>query len=214
MKLKIAALAAAVMMSFSVFTACSESSDSSNNASAVSESQQQFEKDYKNVPKIEDGPKLYVKDTTASPGEIAEVTLAVSNADMKWNMCGIHLTFPNVLDCINISDDVKDAEYITGDACRQASAHIAMEWQKNLTEELERKRLGSVFFTATFNGNKGMDGDIATFYFKIPENAKSGATYDIGFYYSSTDIFSNEENNLSFQRYAFENWEGGTITVK
>ena len=224
MKLRILSLISVLMLSFTTLTACgsanskkilgSQANTSNTTSNLQVDSQTAFEEKFAGVEKLDDGPLLYIKDTEASAGEYAEVTLAVKNANLKWNMCGIHITFPNVLDCKTIKEGVKDVSCTAGDALFAEIDHVSMEWQQNLTDELINKELGSVFFTALFDGNNGLDGDIATFYFKIPEDAQQGTTYEIGFYYMNTDIFSNAENDPAFERYAFENWESGTITVK
>lgn len=161
-----------------------------------------------------DGPRLYVGDTTAKAGEMAEVTLYVENADMQWNMCGIHLTFPDVLEVDMMDVEQRLIKYSRGNASTYSTASVGMLWVNNLPEALTSQNLGSLFFTEVFDGDHGLDGDIVTFYLKVPEDAESGTVYPIGFFYLEGDKFINKNNDYSLQKYAFENWEAGSITVE
>ena len=89
-----------------------------------------------------------------------------------------------------------------------------MDWQRNLAPELVRDKKRSVFFTTMFQDNNGKDGDIASFFFKIPDDAQPGTVYDLGYYYMDSDMFRNLENDMSLEKYAFEHLEGGSITVR
>ena len=51
-----------------------------------------------------------------------------------------------------------------------------------------------------FVGDGGGDGDIATFYFRVPDNAQSGAVYPIEVYYRDGDLFTNSAANDSYQK--------------
>lgn len=161
-----------------------------------------------------DGPRLYIKDTTAKPGEIAAVTLAVENADLNWNMCGLHITYPNILKPEMMNVEERLVKKTSGAASEYNVGSVCMTWEDNLTEYLSSNNLGCLFFTEVFKSNLGQDGDIATFYFMIPEDAESGTEYTFDFYYQDTDMFINEEKDLSLQQYAFENWKAGTVTVE
>lgn len=167
------------------------------------------------VVAAEDGPKLSFSETEAAPGEIAEVSLYVKDAQAKWSMCGIHVTFSDELEC-QMEDPAENLiKYDTGDASKYATGSVGMLWTNELPEELTSQHLGSLFFTEIFKGDQGLDGEIAKFYFKVPENAASGTVYPIGIYYmEGNDLFINAANDASFQKYAFENWKGGSITVK
>lgn len=161
-----------------------------------------------------DGPRLSIKDATAAPGEIAEVTIAIENAKAAWSMCGFHITYPNVLKPEMIDAEQRMVMKKTGDASEYNVGSVAMEWQENLPDDLTSENLGSIFFTETFEGNHGLDGDVVTFFLKIPEDAVSGTEYPVGFYYLDGDIFQNKEKDKSMEKYVFENWKGGKITVK
>lgn len=184
----------------------------------ISESMELMQLKFQDVPAASSGPVIKISDTEAKPGEIAEVTVSVTGADQKWNMCGIHITYPDVLECQIKDQEDLTAEYKAGKAIEYNSAFVAMDWQKNLAEELVRKKQRSVFFTTMFEGNMGQDGDIATFFFKVPEDAQPGTVYKLSYYYKSdnvsVDMFRNEENDMSFEKYAFEHLKNGSITVR
>ena len=148
------------------------------------------------------------------PGEMAEVTVSITGAEKKWNMCGIHITYPEVLKCKLADEEELMADFEPGEAIKANAGFIAMDWQKNLAPELERDHKRSVFFTTMFTDNGGKDGNIVTFFFKIPDDAQPGTVYDLGYYYMDTDMFRNQENDMSFEKYAFEHLEGGSITVR
>lgn len=161
-----------------------------------------------------DGPRLYLKDAVASPGEEVEITMAVENSLKKWNMCGIHITYPDFLECEMMDEEEGFVAYETKDASKYNTGTVAMLWKEGLPEELTSKNLGCIFFTETFGGNDfGGEGDIVTFTFKVPEDAQPG-TYPLGFYYRDTDMFIDAAQDLAMQRYVFENWREGTLTIE
>lgn len=217
-KLIAAFMAAAVLTSF---TACGKKNENeSSSSSESSQSERTFPADEVTEPATEpisaaaDGPRLYIKDTTAKAGEYAEVTLAVENANMNWSMCGLHITYSDVLEPLLFEGEEKLMDYTLGDASKRNNGSIAMKWASGVPQELKDKNMGSFFFTEMFSENHGLDGDIATFYLKVPDDAESGTVYDIGFYYMDSDLFINKEEDLSLQMYAFENWKPGTVTVE
>jgi phosphoribosylamine--glycine ligase len=78
---------------------------------------------------------------------------------------------------------------------------------------------GSQDHKRIFDGDKGGDGEIVKFYFKVPEKAKKGTVYPIGIYYmpptdERSDMFIGTDGDKSREKYAFQNWTGGSITVK
>lgn len=171
---------------------------------------------YKDVPVASEGAVISVSNTTAKAGEIAEVTVSLEGKDIKWNMCGMHLAYPEELKCIYPEDEEIMLEFEQGEAVKRNTGLIVMEWKKenNPPAELVNKNLGSLFFTVTFNKDDGKVGDILTVYFKVPEDAKSGTVYPIDFYYMESDIFKNLNNDPSFEKYAFEHTQAGSITVE
>ncbi|MDE5584407.1 MAG: hypothetical protein K2J08_11980 [Ruminococcus sp.] len=169
---------------------------------------------YRDVPSAETGPVISISDTAVSAGGTAEVTVSVKGADMAWNMCGIHVTFPDELKCVRLKDDKQDVKCKKGEAVDMCDGFIALEWIDNKPDELINNHLGSLFFTAMFEGDSGQDGEIATFYFDVPEDAESGTVYPIGYYFMQSDMFRNLAGDASFEKYAFENWQTGSITVK
>ena len=214
----VAVLSAAGCSDNNVGNSSSVSGGSSVSSAAVTDSvinPDQMNEAFKDVPDLAgDGAQVSLSNTTAKPGGIAEVTMSVKNADLQWNMCGIHIIYPEVLKPEMSNPAEREVKFKKGDALEAASGAVCMEWQDELPSVLAENKKGCIFFTSMFSGNKGMDGDIATFYFKVPENAESGAVYDLGYFYMKTDLFTNEENIPSFQKYAFTHMQGGKITVE
>ena len=189
------------------------------NGEEMSESMELMHIVFMDIPEAESGPLIKLSKTDAKPGEIAKVTVSVTGADKKWSMCGIHITYPDVLECQIEDEEQLYAEYEIGDAARKNAAFIAMDWQKNLPEELIREHKRSVFFTTMFQDKvTGSDGDIATFFFKVPNDAQPGTVYNLGYYFNYTDaakdMFRDIDSDSSFEKYAFEHLEGGSITVR
>ena len=226
MKRSFAAAAAALLAAALCLTGCSNKIGSSVVSSseaeissdtptaAESESMALMRKKYADVKDAQSGPVIKISDTEASPGEIAEVTVTVSNAEGNWNMCGIHITYPDLLECQLANEEKLLAKYHLGPAAEESSGFVAMDWRYNLDEELIAKKQRSLFFTTMFTDGSGLDGDIATFYFKVPDNAVPGAVYQLGYYYMESDMFRNPSNDASLEKYAFEHLVGGSITVK
>lgn len=174
-----------------------------------------LEKHLGEYPDLEgSGPHLRFNKTTARPGEYAEVTMSVANADMQWNMCGIHIVYPDVLEPEISNPEEHYVWYKKGDALENSTGAVCIQWHNKLPDLLQEKRLGCTFFTCMFEGNSGLDGEIMKFHLKVPEDAKSGTVYNIGCYYADTDLFKCAENIPSFQKYAFQHFTGGTITVE
>lgn len=166
------------------------------------------------VEAAEDGPRLYMKDAVASPGEEVEITMAVENSMKKWCMCGIHVTYPDFLECVMIDEEEGFIDYEKEEASQFNNGAVGMIWNEGLPEELTSKNLGCIFFTEMFGGKDlGGEGDIVTFKFKVPEDAEPG-TYPLGFYYRDTDMFIDAAQDLSMQKYVFENWREGTLTIE
>ena len=213
---KITAIAAAAAV-LALSAACGEPVKSPNSVpTAVNATIPTYSSD---VTAAADGPKLMFSNVEAAAGETAEVSLIVSGAAKNWTMCGLHITFGEDLECV--MDDPAEGfiEYDLGPASKRATISVGMLWRQNLPEELTKNHLGCLFFTETFDGDDGGDGEIVKFYFKVPEKAKSGTVYPIGIYYMPpddirSDMFRNSADDLSLEKYAFENWVGGSITVK
>ena len=169
---------------------------------------------YDGVEEAADGAHLTISSTTVKPGETAEVTLSVSGVDKAWNMCGLHIVYPDVLECQMFNEEERLVEVRKGSAVDYATGSIAMLWRDNLTEDMIANKQKSIFFTAVLDQNHGLDGDICTYFLKVPEDAAPGTVYNIDYYYCDTDIFSNYERDPAFEKYAFDHWQGGTITVE
>ena len=171
------------------------------------------------ITAAEDGPKLMFTNVEAAAGETAEVSLIVSGAAKNWTMCGLHVTFGDELECVMDDPTQNFIEYELGPASKRATLSVGMLWTNSLPEEITKNHLGCLFFTETFDGDNGGDGEIVKFFFKVPEKAKKGTVYPIGIYYMPpddirSDMFRNSTGDLSLEKYAFENWTGGSITVK
>lgn len=205
-------LAAVVLTALGAFCGCGK--EESKVEEILTESEKAFNEKYKDVPDDEEGPILSISNTTAPAGGRAEITVSVKNAADKWNVCGIHVSYPEELDCVNAHEEGNEAEYELGEAAEDASFSSAMEWQGERPEEMEKKKLGAFFFTAGFTKQGGRDGDIVTFYLNIPENAESGTVYPIEFYFFDADIFNDLSENRSMEKYAFSHWESGSVTVE
>ena len=190
-----------------------ESTSSSGGGSSISESMELIHLKYADVAAADSGPVIKISDTTAKPGDMAEVTVSVTGTEDKWSLCGIHMRYPDVLECKLDNEEEYTADYEPGPAIKKNSGFIAMDWQINLTDELIRDHKKSLFFTAMFTDNGGRDGDIATFYFKVPADARPGTVYDLDYYYMESDMFRRLEEDLSFEKYAFEHLQSGSITV-
>lgn len=186
--------------------------------SEISESMELMRIIFKDIPEAESGPVIKISDTSAKPGEIAKVTVSVTGVENKLNMCGIHITYPDVLQCQIEDEEDLTVEYEIGEAAKKNAGFFAMDWQRNLAPELIRDHKGSVFFTMMFQDNNVKDGDIASFFFKIPDDAQPGTVYELGYYFkydeTSQDMFRSFEKDMSFEKYAFEHLEGGSITVR
>lgn len=202
--------------SVSVVNPTLESEESLDEVMKIPDSAEAMKNNFADVPSVDEGPVISIGNTTAKAGETAEVKVSVTGADLNWSNCGIHLTYPDVLKCVYKDNDDLYLKYKQGTASEYNTGIVAMEWKKqnNPPEELTSQNLGTMFFTVMFNGNEGQDGEIITLYLKIPEDAESGTVYPIGFYYLGTDMFRNVENNPSFEKYAFEHIQAGTITVE
>ncbi len=233
MKRKLSAVIFTFVMAAACMTGCLEDKKSSSTESEtttasesvteavtdesgeeISESMELMRVKFKDIPEAESGPVIKISDTSAKPGEIAKVTVSVTGAENKWNMCGIHITYPDVLQCQIENEEDLTAKYELGEATKRNAGFVAMDWQRNLAPELVRDKKRSVFFTTMFQDNNGMDGDIVSFFFKIPDDAQPGTVYDLGYYYMDSDMFRNLENDMSLEKYAFEHLEGGSITVR
>lgn len=190
--------------------------ENSDEVMEIPDSETAMKNKFKDVPAAESGPVISVNNVTAKAGETAEVTVSVKGADLNWSMCGIHLTYPDVLDCVLMDEETDSVKFKKGVASQYNTGFISLEcrWQNKQPEELMKKHLSALFFTVMFNGNEGQDGDIATFYFDVPKDAEPGTVYPIGFYYMETDMFRNIEGDESFEKYAFEHLQEGSITVE
>lgn len=184
----------------------------------VSESLELVKLKYADIPDAASGPELKISETEAKPGDIAKVTVSVTGAQDKWSMCGIHVAYPDILECQ--LDDKHDnsqnlnAQYEVGNAAAGNAGFVSMVCQPHFSEELDREKMNAVFFTTMFSDSNGGDGDIATFFFKIPDDAQAGTVYDLGFFYMESDMFRDLSGDLSFEKYAFTHMNGGKITVR
>lgn len=212
-----ASAAAAVLMALSLMTGCSEKKSQGGSAVYTDAviNLTEMEEAFKDIPDLEgEGAKVSLSSTKAKAGEMAEVTLYVDNAEMQWNMCGIHIIYPDILEPEMFSKEERTVKFKQGDAISASTGSVCMEWQEGLPPVLTENKKGCIFFTTMFSGNRGGDGEVAAFRFKVPDDAQPGAVYNFGYYYSSTDLFTNEQNIPQYQKYAFTHMQGGSVTVE
>ena len=223
MKLRFTAMAAALLIAAVSATACGDKKSSSSGSDIDMDTYQNsessvvdMEADFKDVQPVADseGALLSIIDTTAKAGETAEVTVHVENAEMKWNMCGFHVTYPDVLTPKLFDPADRSMEYKKGPAVEYAKGFVSLNWEDNLPDELIADHRKAFFITSVFDGDQGMNGDIATFYFDVPADAASGTVYELNFFYWPGAVFSNAAKDPGYDKYAFEHWTGGTITVE
>ncbi|MBQ8961417.1 MAG: hypothetical protein IJ071_09465 [Ruminococcus sp.] len=222
MKLRLTALAAALLLGAASVTACGDKKSSSSDVdmdtykNGESSASNDVAEDFKDVAPVsdQDGALLTISNTTAKAGETAEITISVSNADYKWNMCGFHVTYPNVLTPQFFERERRLLKYEPGHAIDYASGFVAMWWEENLPQELIDQNKGAFFITSIFDDDRGQDGDIVTLYFDVPADAESGTVYNFDFYYQTDAVFSNAAKDPGYDKYVFEHWTGGTVTVE
>lgn len=216
MKHRSAAIVLAAVMALTMTACGSKKSDDSTVDMETYKTPTQAETTKAPVTPVsaEEGALLSIKDTTVKPGGVAEVTVHVENADLKWNMCGLHVAYPTALKP-QISDaETRAMKKTVGDAAKYNMGFVSLAWFDNLPKELTDRNYGAFFLTAIMDGNNGEDGDIATFYFDVPEDAAPGTVYDIEFFYQEGDLFSNASRDPGYDQFAFDNWKGGKITVE
>lgn len=216
MKHRTAALISAVIMALSL-CGC-EKKNSSNKDDVVYGDSAAFEAEFENAEDVSEGPLLTLSNTTVKAGGTAEVTISVKNTGNNWTMCGLHIAYPDLLGCVMDNAEEREPKMTLGDAVKGSAGAVARLWSDNLPEKLSSVKKKSVFFTSMFSENNGGDGDLVTFYFNVPADAKSGTVYDFDFYYFNSDqakdMFRIGEENSSAEKYAFTHWQGGSVTVE
>jgi len=158
-------------------------------------------------------PVLSLSNTEGRAGETVEVKVFLEGCENKWAMCGVHFAYPMVLECQLTTSDERFAKYKPGEAVSQMSGFTSAVWFDNRTEAMEKNEQYSLFFCAASSADNGGDGEIATFYFTIPEDAAVGTVYPLEFFEYSGDMFLDTASDVNLQHYAFTNWKNGTITV-
>lgn len=219
MKSRIFAAFSAAILILSCMTACSGKKESTSESTAdssspSSSSSEATESVSETEPEVKEGPVFSIENVEAKAGETVEVSVSLSGAEGKWAMCGVHMTYDNRLECIAIPEDPMTPECVKGEAVLDMMAFVTMIWTDNLDQELVDAGKGCLFFTTMGNGDCGKDGIIATYKFKVPDDAQAGEVYELGFYYREGDMFVNAANdNPELQEQAFSNWESGSVTV-
>ena len=84
------------------------------------------------VEAASDGPRLSIKDTTVKAGEVAEVTIAIENAEAAWNMCGFHITYPEELIPEMMDAEERLVRKKMGEASEYNAGSVAMEKNKEI----------------------------------------------------------------------------------
>ncbi len=213
MKLRLVALLTALAAAASLATACNKY-DKESSSSDESSKEQVMSADENAVPANGAKPVLALEDVEGAPGEEVEVTMSISGADQKWSSCGIHITFDERLTCLATEEDTKRPVSTPGEAVYELTGISMLQVGDDRNEHLINENKSAVFFCAAGNGDFGGDGDIVTYTFKIPDDAKSGTVYELGFYYREGDMFRDINADMKLQDYAFSHWQGGSITVK
>jgi len=217
---KLALVMAMLMLSTCGLTGCGVINNNNNNT-VEGKDKTKTETVYGEYPKFDGdlskrscSPVLSIGNTTAKAGGTATVTVSVSGADGKWSSCGLHLVYPETLSIVT-KDGGTTVVREDGDATGAAMATIMKEWlHENKTAILLNNKLNSSFYTAIFAGDEGKDGDIVTFYLKIPPDAVSGTVYPVEFLYIEGDLFTNIAKEKEMQQFAFTHYINGTITVE
>ena len=218
---KIITAAAALTMAVTLAGCGSKSSSSSgstdNTPADMYISREAFSKDYADVEDAEKGPLLTIESVTAKPGDVAKVAVCVDTPDKNWSACGLHIAYSDALKC-ELADDDQSIKCVIGEACGTNPLTSSMGWQNELPEDIAAAGRNLFFFAAVLGESDGTSGKIATFYFKVPEDAESGTVYDLDYYYYSTDLskdmFAAADGEASYEKYAFSHCTGGTITVE
>lgn len=214
------AVAAALVMTLAMAGCSSKSSSSTvkeKEAADMFISRAAFDKDFDGVEDIEKGPVLGIENVTAKAGETVKVSITVDTPDHNWAMCGLHITYPEDLQC-ELEEDNETVKCAVGEACGGNPLTSTMKWHDELPEDLAAAHRNMFFFAALLRDDDGTSGKIATFSFKIPDDAESGDTYDLSYYYHSSDrskdMFTTIDNDKAYEKYAFSHFTGGTITVE
>lgn len=218
MKYKFAALITAFLTASALFTACSGKDRSgSMPTSVVMESSEEEPEGFVPDPNAEPvsgaRPVISISNAEGKPGETVDVTVSINGADQKWAMCGVHFAYPEALMCSAEESDANVPLYERGEASSNLTAFETRLWLENKTDELVQNGENSVFFAAISGENSGLDGDIVTYSFMIPEDAAAGTVYTLRFFYNDGDMFYDSENDPAMQSYAFTHWQNGSITV-
>lgn len=208
----IISFAAVLALTAASITGCSgKGSESASESSKIKKATAPTD-EYEGVPDLDEGPLLTIQDTEAAAGEIAAVTVSVDSDDKSWSICALHLSYPEELECVK--NDSGNVKMTLGEAYSDADINLASEWQGEVPEEEAEKGNRLVFFNTSFIEDNGGSGDIATLYFRLPADAKSGDVYEIDFFDDGTNVFTDSECNKAIEKYALSHCKGGKITVK
>jgi hypothetical protein len=217
--------AAIIVVSSLLLTACSGKDRSGEMPTSVTETTSTAEETTEEIteettidpnaePESGALPVFSLSNTEGAAGETVDVTVSLSGANEMWAMCGIHFAYPSALTIEMMSGDEKRPSFTRGTALNYISSFDTMIWTDNLSDELIANNEYSVFFAAISTDNTGMDGDIVTYRFTIPEDAEPGTVYELRFFDISGDMFYDIDNDPVMQSYAFNHWQNGSITVK
>ncbi|MDE5946785.1 MAG: hypothetical protein K2G63_05750 [Oscillospiraceae bacterium] len=171
-----------------------------------------FNADASGYPLLElrpNGQKIY----EAEAGEIVELQYNVSGTQ-GWCSSGIHFTYDSRLE-LEFRPDGRIL-FEKGDAGLDIRGYevrpVNPDFFPYKIDGLDENE-NCIFIATSSNGDYGYDGTIATFYFKVPEDAKAGTRYDFEFIYFENDMFTDRSRNQDMQDYAFANWNGGTVII-
>lgn len=216
MKRSAAIAASLIIASASLMSGCS-GKNSGKGSSSEESSRAQLKLEYGHtadpnaVPDSGASPTFELSNSHAMPGEIAEVTVSIIGAEKLWQACGIHFAYPMELEAQMSMGDT--AKFEQGPASEYMAAFTAAIWTDNRTEKMVAENLYSLFFAAVGAGDVGSTGEVATFYFKVPDDAQLGTVYPLTFFEIDGDKFSDSNMDPKLQAYAFSHWKDGSITV-
>lgn len=127
-------------------------------------------------------------------GTTQNVTLSLKGADKKWASASISVYYDKRLQL------VKDVSGVPSFSKGAASQFLsAMLVKEDNDSEVLGNDWGGLTVTGTSTSNNGLDGDVVTIEFKVPENAMPGDVFPFDIAYKSTpnghSMFTNTDND-------------------
>ncbi len=161
---------------------------------------------------------------TALAGETVHISYEISGGS-EWSTSGVHFNY----DARLIPDGEGDGiiYYSDGDAVNEM---IMLNVYSRTGEDINNNivtnnpdvpdispyvsRQQNCIFVTTFScTNSGKDGTVIEINMTVPEDAQAGDEYKCNFWFLDTDQFTDCEQDLSMQEYAFSNYQDCSIVV-